>query len=255
MLARREFFRAAAYTREKGVFVAIDADDFPPSRRGAATFSAQLHLPTHIASRYDPSGDASPRAVDAEPARVACSRASPARRRSRSRFSCLSREEKLLPRTRHRVVRRLTRAPSDSTEPSADGFQGRFHFLLHLRVCQRGHPDKLADQVRDRAFVDLGVSFNADRRFFARRDRENEPRRRRSASRPPRSSRRVSDAPLTRHPPTPSHRSPTVSSMPASPRIPTPRCVSGRVDDRPSSRRKQRETLPKRFSRHARPAR
>jgi hypothetical protein len=32
------------------------------------------------------------------------------------------------------------RPPSDSTEPSADGFQGRFHFLLHLRVCQRGSP-------------------------------------------------------------------------------------------------------------------
>ena len=32
------------------------------------------------------------------------------------------------------------RPPSDSIEPSADGFQGRFHFLLHLRVCQRGSP-------------------------------------------------------------------------------------------------------------------
>ena len=161
------FFRAAAYTREKGVFVAIDADDFPPSRRGAATFSAQLHLPTHIASRYDPSGDASPRAVDAEPARVACSRASPARRRSRSRFSCLSREEKLLPRTRHRVVRRLTRAPPPTppNPPQMASKDGSTFFFTSESVNE-GHPDKLADQVRDRAFVDSGALFQRGPSLF-----------------------------------------------------------------------------------------
>ena len=32
------------------------------------------------------------------------------------------------------------RRPFDSTDPPADGFQGWFHFLLPLRVCQRGSP-------------------------------------------------------------------------------------------------------------------
>ena len=44
------------------------------------------------------------------------------------------------------------------------------------------------------------LSFNADRRFFARRDRAKTSRGDAEVSRPPRSSRRVSDAPLTRHP-------------------------------------------------------
>ena len=177
-------FSGPLLTREKGVFVAIDADDFPSSRRGAATFSAQLHLPTHIASRYDPSGDASPRAVDVEPARVACSRASPARRRSRSRFSCLSREEKLLPRTRHRVVRRLTRAPPPTppNPPQMASKDGSTFFFTSESVNE-GHPDKLADQVRDRAFLDSGALFQRGPSLFRQTgSSENEPRRRRSVA-------------------------------------------------------------------------
>ena len=124
------------------------------------------------------------RAVDAEPARVACSRASPARRRSRSRFSCLSREEKLLPRTRHRVVRRLTRAPPPTppNPPQMASKDGSTFFFTSESVNE-GHPDKLADQVRDRAFLDSGALFQRGPSLFRQTgSSENEPRRRRSVA-------------------------------------------------------------------------
>ena len=137
----RSFHRPrAAKAREKKLFVAIEADDFPPSRRGPLTFSAQPHLPTHIVSRYDPSGDSARSRVDAEPARVACV-ARLRRARARDRVSRVCRETKVSstnPPSRRPATD--PRPPSDSIEPSADGFQGRFHFLLHLRVCQRGSP-------------------------------------------------------------------------------------------------------------------
>ena len=184
MLARREFFRAAAYTREKGVFVAIDADDFPPSRRGAATFSAQLHLPTHIASRYDPSGDASrsrrrrgtgPRRVQSRvsgaPALAIAFFVSVARREASS-TNPPSRRPATDPRPPLRLHRTLRRwlprtVPLSSSPPS-----------LSTRVTPTSSRTRcVIARLSIRA-----LSFNADRRFFARRDRENEPRRRRSVA-------------------------------------------------------------------------
>jgi len=134
-------FSGPLLTREKGVFVAIDADDFPSSRRGAATFSAQLHLPTHIASRYDPSGDASrSRRRRGTGSRRVQSRVSGAPALAIAFFVSVTRREASSTNPPSRRPATDPRPPSDSTEPSADGFQGRFHFLLHLRVCQRGSP-------------------------------------------------------------------------------------------------------------------
>ena len=194
--ARKEFLSRSMPTTSRRLAAA--RPHFPHN------FTFQLTSPQGTTPAATPRA----RAVDAEPARVACSRASPARRRSRSRFSCLSREEKLLPRTRHRVVRRLTRArlPTPSNPPQMASKDGSTFFFTSESVNE-GHPDKLADQVRDRALVDSGalatrtVAFSPD--GIAKSSRGDA-----EVSRPPRASRRVSDVPLTRLPP---HTSPQIS--------------------------------------------
>ena len=115
---------------------------------------------------------------------------------------------KFHPRTRHRVVRRLTRArlPTPSNPPQMASKDGSTFFFTSESVNE-GHPDKLADQVRDRALVDSGalatrtVAFSPD--GIAKSSRGDA-----EVSRPPRASRRVSDVPLTRLPP---HTSPQIS--------------------------------------------
>ena len=153
--ARKEFLSRSMPTTSRRLAAA--RPHFPHN------FTFQLTSPQGTTRAATPRA----RAVDAEPARVACSRASPARRRSRSRFSCLSREEKLLPRTRHRVVRRLTRAPPPTppNPPQMASKDGSTFFFTSESVNE-GHPDKLADQVRDRAFLDSGALFQRGPSLF-----------------------------------------------------------------------------------------
>lgn len=190
--------------RAAGVFIApqprrhASGSFFPDRSRPFPAVSPPLgHIirttspSNYIALRYDPNRDSSRSRVDAELARVACGRASPTRRRSRSRFSCLSRDGKFLPRTRHRVVRRLTRVPlpTQSNPPQMASKDGSTFFFTSESVNE-GHPDKLADQVRDRALVDSGALLQRGPSLFRQTDRENELRRT-QVSRPPRALRRA----------------------------------------------------------------
>ena len=250
--------------RAAGVFIApqprrhASGSFFPDRSRPFPAVSPPLgHIirttspSNYIALRYDPNRDSSRSRVDAELARVACGRASPTRRRSRSRFSCLSRDGKFLPRTRRRVVRRLTRVPlpTQSNPPQMASKDGSTFFFTSESVNE-GHPDKLADQVRDRALVDSGalatrtVAFSPD--GIAKSSRGDA-----EVSRPPRASRRVSDVPLTRLPP---HTSPQISDGVLD------ACLAQDPDSKVRLRPRKRSpielakkhALPKRFSRHAR---
>jgi hypothetical protein len=175
-LARREFPASDGRedTGKEFLSRSIDADAFAPSRRGAATLSAQLHLPTLIASRYDPSGDSSrPRRRRGTGSRRARSRDSGAPARAIAFFVSVAKMMMMRVSTRHRVARRLTRAARSTppTPPQMASKDGSTFFFTSESVNE-GHPDKLADQVRDRDLSIRALSFNADRRFFARRDRE-----------------------------------------------------------------------------------
>ena len=105
-------------------------------------------------------------------------------------------------RTRHRVARRLTRAarstpPNPPQMASKDGST----FFFTSESVNEGHPDKLADQVRDRATCRFGRSLSTRTVAFSPDGIAKTSRGDPEVSRPPRASRRVSNAPLTSHPP------------------------------------------------------
>jgi len=89
-------------------------------------------------------------------------------------------------RTRHRVARRLTRAarstpPNPPQMASKDGST----FFFTSESVNEGHPDKLADQVRDRATCRFGSSLSTRTVAFSPDGiAKNEPRRPRSVASP-----------------------------------------------------------------------
>ena len=183
MLARREFFRAAAYTRERS-FCRDRCRRLPvvSPRRG------------HIFRTTSPSNS---HRIKVRPERRRLALAPSTRNRLASRASRVSgapalaiaflvsvARRKFHPRTRHRVVRRLTRArlPTPSNPPQMASKDGSTFFFTSESVNE-GHPDKLADQVRDRAFLDSGALFQRGPSLFRQTgSSENEPRRRRSVA-------------------------------------------------------------------------
>lgn len=141
-------------------------------------------------------------------------------------------------------------APRSRSSNSYDGFQGRFHLLLHLRVCQRGSPRQARRPgasrpaplpARSRAhrtpFSCSGQSF-----FFAAEQASHEksgattlPRGKRARLDAPDRANRLSHRPRTNRADLnprralPTRRSPMPCSTRASPRTPTPRCVQPAV--------------------------
>ena len=135
-------------------------------------------------------------------------------------------------------------APVPASSNSYDGFQGRFHLLLHLRVCQRGSPRQARGPGTFRVAPSPGASPTAvspaDRakEFFSAEPASDgnlglrSPRPETATTTHIRRIRRPfrtrSDLATTPHPP--HRRSPMPCSTRASPRTPTPRC-----DRRPPS--------------------
>ena len=147
-------------------------------------------------------------------------------------------------RTRHRVARRLTRAarstpPNPPQMASKDGST----FFFTSESVNEGHPDKLADQVRDRATCRFGRSLATRTVAFSPDGiAKNEPRRPRSVASPASLATRLersADEPSSTRVPTDLRRCPRCLPRPG-PRLqgasPAAKTISRRVGENNATR-------------------